>query len=85
MTTTRVFKAGNSQAVRIPSEFAFSSDIKEVQIERQGDKIIMKPVRVSMGNLVAILRASAGRAPRRERPEIDVPDRRQTRAVSENA
>jgi antitoxin VapB len=44
MATTKVFRSGNSQAVRIPREFQFDTD--EVEIERRGDEIILRrPVR----------------------------------------
>jgi antitoxin VapB len=43
MARTRVFRSGNSQAVRIPREFQF--DVDEVEIERRGDEIVIrKPV-----------------------------------------
>lgn len=38
--TTRVFKSGNSQAVRLPKQFRVSS--KEVEIERRGNEIILR-------------------------------------------
>lgn len=41
MTTTRVFKSGNSQAVRIPQEFKL--DVSEVEISRRGDELIIRP------------------------------------------
>jgi antitoxin VapB len=41
MTTTKVFQSGNSQAVRIPREFQF--DVAEVEIERRGDTIVLRP------------------------------------------
>ena len=41
MTTTRVFKSGNSQAVRIPREFQL--DVSEVEISRVGDALIIRP------------------------------------------
>ena len=41
MVTTRVFKSGNSQAVRIPKEFQF--DVDEVEIIRRGDELIIRP------------------------------------------
>jgi antitoxin VapB len=41
---TRVFKSGNSQAVRIPSELSFS-DLQDVEIERRGDELIIRPIR----------------------------------------
>ena len=37
----RVFKSGNSQAVRLPKEFRFSVD--EVEVSREGDAIILRP------------------------------------------
>jgi antitoxin VapB len=37
--TTKVFKSGNSQAVRMPKAFRFNS--KEVQIERRGNEIVL--------------------------------------------
>jgi antitoxin VapB len=36
---TRVFKSGNSQAVRIPH--AFQLDVSEVNIFRRGDELIL--------------------------------------------
>jgi antitoxin VapB len=41
MATAKVFRSGNSQAVRIPREFQFDTD--EVEIERRGDEIILRP------------------------------------------
>ena len=40
MNTAKVFKSGNSQAVRLPKEFQL--DVPEVQIFRRGDEIILK-------------------------------------------
>lgn len=40
MATAKVFRSGNSQAVRIPREFQFDTD--EVEIERRGDEIILR-------------------------------------------
>jgi antitoxin VapB len=40
MDTARIFKSGNSQAVRLPKEFQF--DVKEVQIFRRGEEVILK-------------------------------------------
>jgi antitoxin VapB len=39
--TAKVFKNGRSQAVRLPTEFRFTTH--EVFIERQGDAIILRP------------------------------------------
>jgi antitoxin VapB len=40
MVTTRVFQSGNSQAVRLPKEFRFTSD--RVEIFRQGDHVVLR-------------------------------------------
>lgn len=40
LTTTRVFKSGNSQAVRLPKEFSVRS--KVLEIFRRGDEIVLR-------------------------------------------
>ena len=40
MSTAKVFKNGNSQAVRLPKEFQF--DVSEVEIFRRGDEIVLR-------------------------------------------
>ncbi len=46
MTTfTRIFKDGNSQAVRIPAELAYDRTDLDMEIERTGDEIRIRPVR----------------------------------------
>jgi antitoxin VapB len=40
MGTTRVFRSGNSQAVRLPKEFRVKS--KEVEIFRRGEEIVLR-------------------------------------------
>jgi antitoxin VapB len=40
MTTAKVFRSGNSQAVRLPKEFRFKG--KEVDIFRRGDEIVLR-------------------------------------------
>lgn len=41
---TRIFKSGNSLAVRIPKELAFDSDVQEVEIERKGNTLLIRSV-----------------------------------------
>lgn len=48
MTKARIFKSGNSQAVRLPKEFRF--DVKEVEILRQGDEIVLREPRRSLAD-----------------------------------
>lgn len=40
MSTTRVFRSGNSQAVRLPKQFRVKG--KEVEIFRRGDEIVLR-------------------------------------------
>lgn len=42
---TRVFKSGNSQAVRIPKELSFPDGLQDVEVERRGDELIIRPLR----------------------------------------
>lgn len=60
MSTTRVFKSGNSQAVRIPAELAFERSDLDVEIERIGDELRIRPVaRPLTGVLAKFARFSA--------------------------
>ena len=43
MEIAKVFKNGRSQAVRIPKRFRFKTD--QVSIRRQGESIILTPVK----------------------------------------
>jgi antitoxin VapB len=53
---TRVFKSGNSMAVRIPKELAFAADVQDVEIERQGSTLVLRPAeRESLGDLAQIV------------------------------
>lgn len=45
MQTTKVFRNGNSQAVRIPSNLAFERTDIELEIERVGDELRIRPAR----------------------------------------
>ena len=40
MDTAKIFKSGNSQAVRLPKAYQF--DVSEVQIFRRGDEIVLR-------------------------------------------
>ena len=40
MSTARVFRSGNSQAVRLPKQFRLKT--QEVEIFRQGDEIVLR-------------------------------------------
>jgi antitoxin VapB len=55
MAKARVFKSGNSQAVRLPKEFRF--DLKEVEIFRRGEEIVLRKQKRNLGRALAILRS----------------------------
>ena len=43
----KIFKSGNSQAVRIPKEFRF--DAKEVEIFKRGEELVLRPKAKNLG------------------------------------
>lgn len=55
MAKTKLFKNGNSQAVRIPAELAYGSWDIELVIERQGDELHIRPARKRMGDVLGKL------------------------------
>lgn len=54
----KVFRSGNSQAVRLPKDFRF--DVEEVEISREGDAVILRP-RQGASTQWASLRAAVDR------------------------
>ena len=52
MLLTKLFKNGNSQAVRIPSEFAYERSDLSLEIERIGDEIRIRPAKRSLGDVM---------------------------------
>ena len=50
--TTKVFKNGNSQAVRIPSNLAYDRMDLEVEIEKIGQEIRIRPSRRSISKVL---------------------------------
>ncbi|MFN7960140.1 MAG: AbrB/MazE/SpoVT family DNA-binding domain-containing protein [Thermoanaerobaculia bacterium] len=40
----RLFTNGGSQAVRLPREFRFASDQREVVVRREGRRVILEPL-----------------------------------------
>lgn len=53
MAIARVFKSGNSQAVRIPREFML--DVNEVEIVREGDALILRKPRRTLQTAFELL------------------------------
>ncbi len=73
---SKVFRSGNSEAVRLPREVAYGSDI-DVTVTRSGDCIIIEPVRKRL--TPAEIVEALGKLPRpsyvQERESFDWPDR----------
>ena len=55
MVNTKLFKNGNSQAVRIPAELAYNTWDVDLVIERQGDELRIRPAQRRMGDVLAKL------------------------------
>jgi len=55
MPVTRLFKNGNSQAVRIPAELAYDSWDLDLLIERNGDELRIRPARRRIGDVMGAL------------------------------
>ena len=53
MATAKVFRSGNSQAVRLPKQFRLTSD--EVEIFRRGDEIILRKKRQDLTRAFELL------------------------------
>lgn len=73
MAITKVFRSGNSQAVRIPKQFRFRS--RQVEITKRGNEIVL---RERSENLAAAFELLAGLSPDffkggRRQPKTDNP------------
>ncbi len=44
MVMAKVFRSGNSQAVRLPRDVRFPEHVREVQVDRRGDALVLSPV-----------------------------------------
>jgi len=53
MATTRIFKSGNSQAVRLPKGYRF--DVDEVEILRRGNEIVLRKPAADLGRAFELL------------------------------
>jgi antitoxin VapB len=76
MPTTRAFKSGNSQAVRIPAELAYADTSVDLTITRSGDVITIFPKKAgSLAEMVAELRKLPVPSEIEKREPIELPDR----------
>lgn len=53
MHATKAFKNGNSQAVRIPADLAYERTDIDLEIEREGDEIRIRPARRSLAGVLS--------------------------------
>ena len=53
MTTAKVFRSGNSQALRLPKEFRFKG--KEVEIFRRGEEVILREKPANMARALELI------------------------------
>jgi antitoxin VapB len=53
VSKARIFKSGNSQAVRLPKQFRFHVD--QVEILRRGDEIVLREPKRNLGQAFAML------------------------------
>ena len=73
--TTRTFRSGNSEAVRLPKEMAFGEGV-EVEIVRSGDVVtIRKKARFSGRDLIEALDALPTPKQVQPREPIEFPER----------
>jgi antitoxin VapB len=63
MATAKIFKHGNSQAVRLPKEFRFAGT--EVQIKRSGAGILLLPTQLTYEQVMAVASRFKGKIERR--------------------
>jgi antitoxin VapB len=75
---TKVFKSGNSQAVRIPAEFAYADTDAPFEITRTGDVITIYPAHGNLRLAVELLRNMP------KPPSIGEIDRTRTRDTADD-
>ena len=75
MATTRAFKSGNSQAVRIPADIAYTDMSVELTVTRTGDVITIYPKRRDLRDAVALLQQMPKPEPLEPMEQLALPDR----------
>lgn len=72
---TRVFKSGNSLAVRIPKELDFVDSAQELEIERVGNTLVLRRVEqdtlADIGEILALFSADFMADGRECAPELE--------------
>ena len=58
MHTVSIFKNGNNRAIRLPRDLDFEG-VSELEIVREGNSIILRPVRPTWSSLASLEKADA--------------------------
>ncbi|HFV9295685.1 TPA: type II toxin-antitoxin system VapB family antitoxin [Serratia fonticola] len=53
MRTVSIFKNGNNRAIRLPRDLDFEG-VSELEIVREGDRIILRPIRPTWGSFTQL-------------------------------
>jgi len=64
MKTAKVFKHGNSQAVRLPKEFRFDGD--EVLVKHSSGGVLLLPKKITYEQVMAVVSQFKGKLERRQ-------------------
>ncbi|MFC5373108.1 antitoxin [Brevundimonas faecalis] len=72
--TSRTFRSGNSDAVRLPKEISFGPGV-EVVIERKGDVVTLTPKRKPVKEALARLRSLPKPSGVGVREDVEIPER----------
>lgn len=64
MKTAKVFRHGNSQAVRLPKEFRFDGD--EVLVKRSSGGVLLLPMKITYEQIMAVVGQFKGNMVRRQ-------------------
>jgi len=70
MRTVSIFKNGNNRAIRLPRDLDFDG-VSELEIVREGDSIILRPVRPTWGSFTQQEKADEDFMAKRENDVID--------------
>ena len=65
MRTVSIFKNGNNRAIRLPRDLDFEG-VSELEIVREGDRIILRPLRPSWSSFLELEKADPGFMTERE-------------------
>ncbi|HAW2024765.1 TPA: AbrB/MazE/SpoVT family DNA-binding domain-containing protein [Escherichia coli] len=65
MRTVSIFKNGNNRAIRLPRDLDFEG-VSKLEIVREGDSIILRPIRPTWGSFLELEKADPDFMAKRE-------------------